>query len=155
MSAFQDAYQRTLPAISSLEVLSPEDPRAESCMQVLRGGLEAMEAQTTQMIDMLYQVDVYLAPSAVQNAAGFNPQEALSHVSELFHVRTSCSLTIRATRLNCWPSGKHWRIILVKKLVFLNLRTNGAHSIRYSADASRKWTTWLICLPGLARYERN
>ena len=77
MTAFQDAYQRTIPAISSLEVLSPEDPRAESCMQVLREGLEAMEAQTTQMIDMLYQVDVYLAPSTVQNAAGFNPQEAL------------------------------------------------------------------------------
>lgn len=55
-------------------------------MQVLRQGLEAMEAQTSQMIDMLYQVDVYMAPSAVQNAAGFNPQEALSHVSELFHV---------------------------------------------------------------------
>ncbi|WFD18538.1 hypothetical protein MCAP1_000742 [Malassezia caprae] len=69
----------------SLEGLSPEDPHAELCMQVLRQGLEAMEAQTSQMIDMLYQVDVYMAPSTVQNAAGFNPQEALSHVSELFH----------------------------------------------------------------------
>lgn len=56
-------------------------------MQMLRHGLDGMEEQTQAMMNMLYEVDVYMAPSTVQNAAGFNPQEALAHVSDLFHVR--------------------------------------------------------------------
>lgn len=107
-------------------------------MQVLRQGLEAMEAQTSQMIDMLYQVDVYMAPSTVQNAAGFNPQEALSHVSELFHVRVMCSLTVRATRLSCWPNARRWQTIRVKKLHSPSLWGSGVLSTRFSVGASRK-----------------
>ena len=42
------------------------------------------------MMNMLYEVDVYMTPSSVQNAAGFNPQEALTHVSDLFHVGSAC-----------------------------------------------------------------
>lgn len=90
-------------------------------MQVLRQGLEAMENETSKMIDMLYQVDVYMTPSAVQNAAGFNPQEALSHVSELFHVRVARRLTLRATRQNYWPSVRRWRTIRARKSAFLHL----------------------------------
>ncbi|KAL4402794.1 hypothetical protein ACI68E_000568 [Malassezia pachydermatis] len=84
-TGFQQAYERTLPAIHSLETLPSDDPRTEACMQMLRHGLDGMEEQTQAMMNMLYEVDVYMAPSTVQNAAGFNPQEALAHVSDLFH----------------------------------------------------------------------
>lgn len=82
-------YQQTLPAVDALATLHPDDPQCEPYMQVLREGLTAMEERTEQMVNMLYEVDVYMAPSAAQSAAGFNPQEALSHVSDLFHVRVS------------------------------------------------------------------
>ena len=70
-----------------LEHVPSESPEAESCMQALRDGLASMETYTGEMMNMLYEVDVYMAPSAAQSAAGFNPQEALSHVSDVFHVR--------------------------------------------------------------------
>ena len=92
---FRKAYEQTLPAIDALEYILPDGANAEAhieaCMQVLRNGLTSMEQCTTNMMNMLYEVDVYMAPSTVQNAAGFNPQEALSHVSDLFHVRVYSS----------------------------------------------------------------
>ncbi|WFC95496.1 hypothetical protein MBRA1_002144 [Malassezia brasiliensis] len=84
-NGFNNVYQQTLPAVDALAPLHPDDPQCEPLLQVLRDGLTAMEGHTEQMVNMLYEVDVYLAPSATQSAAGFNPQEALSHVSDLFH----------------------------------------------------------------------
>lgn len=102
-------YQQTLPAVDALAPLHPDDPQCEPLLQVLRDGLTAMEGHTEQMVNMLYEVDVYLAPSTTQSAAGFNPQEALSHVSDLFHVRRRAArrLTARATRPSCSPSARH------------------------------------------------
>lgn len=86
-AGFNNIYQQTLPAVDALAPLHPDDPQCEPPLQVLREGLAAMEGYTEQMVNMLYEVDVYMAPSATQSAAGFNPQEALAHVSDLFHVR--------------------------------------------------------------------
>ncbi|WFD00753.1 hypothetical protein MYAM1_003505 [Malassezia yamatoensis] len=90
-NGFNDAYQKTLPAADALGSLHVDDQQCEPLLQCLRDGLTAMEGYTEQMVNMLYEVDVYMAPSAAQSAAGFNPQEALSHISDLFHV--SCCAT--------------------------------------------------------------
>lgn len=82
---FRSAYEHTLPAIDALEQLPYNEAHVEACMDVLRQGLASMEQSTSKMMNMLYEVDVYMTPSSVQNAAGFNPQEALTHVSDLFH----------------------------------------------------------------------
>ena len=87
---FRSAYERTLPAIDALEQLPYNEAHVEACMDVLRQGLASMEQSTSKMMNMLYEVDVYMTPSSVQNAAGFNPQEALTHVSDLFHVCSAC-----------------------------------------------------------------
>lgn len=86
-AGFQQAYNRTLPTIDALEQTPPESSAAEALLMQLRDGLTEMEERTSEMMGMLYEVDVYMAPSAAQSAAGFNPQEALSHVSDVFHVR--------------------------------------------------------------------
>lgn len=98
-AGFNAAYQNTLPAIDALTQLHPDDPRCEPFMQTLRDGLAVMEQHTEEMVNMLYEVDVYMAPSTAQSVAGFNPQEALAHVSDLFHVRRSThpELPSRAT----------------------------------------------------------
>ena len=87
---FRSAYEHTLPAIDALEQLPYNEAHVEVCMDVLRQGLASMEQSTSKMMNMLYEVDVYMTPSSVQNAAGFNPQEALTHVSDLFHVGSAC-----------------------------------------------------------------
>ena len=87
---FRSAYEHTLPAIDALEQLPYNEAHVEACMDALRQGLASMEQSTSKMMNMLYEVDVYMTPSSVQNAAGFNPQEALTHVSDLFHVGSAC-----------------------------------------------------------------
>ena len=87
---FRSAYEHTLPAIDALEQLPYNEAHVEACMDVLRQGLASMEQSTSKMMNMLYEVDVCMTPSSVQNAAGFNPQEALTHVSDLFHVGSAC-----------------------------------------------------------------
>lgn len=117
---FRKAYEQTLPAIDALEYVLPDGANAEAhieaCMQVLRNGLTSMEQCTTNMMNMLYEVDVYMAPSTVQNAAGFNPQEALSHVSDLFHVRVyTCTYSVhRAISPSCYQSERHLLTILAR-----------------------------------------
>ena len=117
---FRKAYEQTLPAIDALDYVPPDgmntEAHIEACMQVLRNGLTSMEQCTTNMMNMLYEVDVYMAPSTVQNAAGFNPQEALSHVSDLFHVRVyTCTYSVhRAISPSCYQSERHLLTILAR-----------------------------------------
>ena len=67
---FRKAYEQTLPAIDALEYILPDGANAEAhieaCMQVLRNGLTSMEQCTTNMMNMLYEVDVYMAPSCTK-----------------------------------------------------------------------------------------
>lgn len=110
---------------------------------ILREGLARMESYTTEMMDMLYEVDVYMTPSASQLSAGFNPQEALSHISDLFHVRARCySYTdYRATRPSCSPSGSFWRISPARRRVWGNFPRDGGVSMKWTRVGSRRWTT--------------
>ena len=138
-------YQRTLPAVDLLATLHVDDPQCEPLLQTLREGLTAMEGYTEQMVNMLYEVDVYMAPSTTKSAAGFNPQEALAHVSDLFHVR--CVLwqaDVRATKPSFCRSANCWPTILVKKFCLSSFRHSGAHWTRCTKAESRKWTTLRI-----------
>lgn len=81
-------YQETLPHIDAVQGISPDTPAAEAHFAVLREGLAHMEAVVTEMTDLLYRYDVYLAPSINPQMHSFNPQLALAHVSEIFNVRT-------------------------------------------------------------------
>lgn len=97
---FRKAYEQTLPAIDALEYILPDGANAEAhieaCMQVLRNGLTSMEQCTTNMMNMLYEVDVYMAPSTVQNAAGFNPQEAVYTLALTACIELSVRVAIKA-----------------------------------------------------------
>lgn len=150
---FRSAYERTLPAIDALEQLPHNEAHVEACIDVLRQGLASMEQSTSKMMNMLYEVDVYMTPSSVQNAAGFNPQEALTHVSDLFHVGSACrhSHIRRVIKQNFWPSERHWRTIRAKTYLYQNLPHNGARLKLYNKDSSKAWMTWLTCWPSLAK----
>ncbi|WFD32039.1 hypothetical protein MSPP1_003081 [Malassezia sp. CBS 17886] len=117
-NGFNDAYQRTLPAVHALEQLPPDDAQCEQWLQVLRDGITAMEARTGEMMGMLYEVDVYMAPSTTQLAAGFNPQEALAHVSNLFHDYQAELLAKREAladytceEITCSQFAQQWRTL--------------------------------------------
>lgn len=43
-----------------------------------------MESCITEMTDLLYRVDVFMAPSSMPYMHSFNPQAALTHVSDIF-----------------------------------------------------------------------
>ncbi|WFD07940.1 hypothetical protein MVES1_003309 [Malassezia vespertilionis] len=88
MPGFQHVYQQMLPVVDAVAQLHPDDEQCEPYVRIIRDGLMAMEQHTEEMVNMLYNVDVLTAPSATQSVAGFNPQEALAHISDLFHVRT-------------------------------------------------------------------
>ncbi|PKI82305.1 hypothetical protein MVES_003782 [Malassezia vespertilionis] len=84
-NGFQHVYQQMLPVVDAVAQLHPDDEQCEPYVRIIRDGLMAMEQHTEEMVNMLYNVDVLTAPSATQSVAGFNPQEALAHISDLFH----------------------------------------------------------------------
>lgn len=81
---FNEIYQQTLPHVDALCGIPADTPAAEAHHAALREALAYMESCITEMTDLLYRVDVFMAPSAVPHMHSFNPQAALSHVSDIF-----------------------------------------------------------------------
>lgn len=63
--------------------------RVEQQLGYLRIALEHMEKSVTEMMSMLYQVDVFLEQPQTQGISSKDPRVALEHVSDLFHVSIS------------------------------------------------------------------
>ncbi|PWN87147.1 hypothetical protein FA10DRAFT_269752 [Acaromyces ingoldii] len=103
--AFDATHSQTLGPLQTLVELlgvAPDSlesdeptPALETCLSALRDGLDRMEACVSQMMQLLYHVDVFLAQPKVQGVSGMDPQEALGHVSELFHTYQSELFTRR------------------------------------------------------------
>lgn len=92
-NAFTSAHSHSVPIVQSLQALlhiqsSPPEEHVEQHLSAVRDDLDRMETSVGEMMSMLYEVDVFLAQPETVLRAGFNPKEALSHVSELFHVRS-------------------------------------------------------------------
>lgn len=93
-AAFDSTHQHTLPIVQELlgVLASPSsadcDPmeRVEQKLGYLRIALEHMEKSVTEMMSMLYQVDVFLEQPQTQGVTSKDPRAALEHVSDLFHV---------------------------------------------------------------------
>lgn len=93
-TAFDQIHSHTLPCLQSLVIVltSPsstnEDPseHAEKQLSTLRQALDQMESCVSEMMSMLYNVDLFLEKPDVKGAGGKDPRNALEHVSELFHV---------------------------------------------------------------------
>ena len=93
-AVFDSTHQHTLPIVQELLgiLASPScadgDPteRAEQKLGYLRIALEHMEKSVTEMMSMLYQVDVFLEQPQTQGVSSKDPRAALEHVSDLFHV---------------------------------------------------------------------
>ena len=62
------------------------EPQLESLLTVVRDALSNMERCVEEMFGLLYQVDIFLSQPTTQLAAGFNPKQALEHVSASVHV---------------------------------------------------------------------
>lgn len=60
--------------------------RVEQQLSYLRIALEHMEKCVTEMMSMLYQVDIFLEQPQTQGISSKDPRAALEHVSDLFHV---------------------------------------------------------------------
>lgn len=67
----------------------------EGLLSLIRDNLGNMETCVEEMMNLLYQADVYLSDPSTQLRAGFNPKEALDHVSAAVHVCVlqSCCIT--------------------------------------------------------------
>lgn len=61
----------------------------ERQLTTLRQALDRMEQCVTEMMSMLYDVDLYMDRPQGKTAGGKDPKTALEHVSELFHVSSS------------------------------------------------------------------
>lgn len=93
---------------------SDRDPeeQAEILLGQLRIALSLMEQCVGEMMNMLYNVDLFLTTPTTSGVGGKDPKAALEHVSDLFHVSDSslsCKnlLSIfRCISRNCWPSGR-------------------------------------------------
>ncbi len=66
--------------------LSLTDEQAEPVLDFLRQKLQLLERAVEEMMNLVYQVDVYLSDPSTQLKAGFNPKEALDHVGAVVHV---------------------------------------------------------------------
>ena len=92
--AFDQIHQGTLPALQNLvsTLTSPSsatgDPseQVEQHLSALRQSLDKMEACVSEMMSMLYNVDLFLERPQERSSGGKDPKTALEHVSELFHV---------------------------------------------------------------------
>ncbi|KDN49188.1 hypothetical protein K437DRAFT_267449 [Tilletiaria anomala UBC 951] len=91
---FRQVHQASLPLIPNLQQTyhqvqgswTPEiENYAEDIFSKIRDILQHMEKTVEEMMNLLYQVDIYLSDSTTQLAAGFNPKEALDHVSASVH----------------------------------------------------------------------
>ncbi|PWN50552.1 hypothetical protein IE53DRAFT_387129 [Violaceomyces palustris] len=91
-NAFVSTHAQSIPITKSLEALfsnqqgTPSEDEVERHLSALRDSLNVMEQYVGEMMSMLYQVDVFLSDPSTTLRAGFNPKEALGHVSELFHM---------------------------------------------------------------------
>lgn len=91
---FVDTHKQTIPVVQQLVhiLTSPSsaygdpDEYAERQLAQLRVALERMEGSVSDMMSMLYHVDVFLAAPTLQGVSGKDPKAALEHVSDSFHV---------------------------------------------------------------------
>ncbi|KAE8218809.1 hypothetical protein CF319_g7382 [Tilletia indica] len=100
--AFASAHAQTIPPVLSLQqnfhqaqAQSQNLPEEfiEKHLGIVRDGLMVMEGAINEMIALLFQIDIFMTdPSSDSGetpqllAGGFNPKEALGHVSDLFHM---------------------------------------------------------------------
>ncbi|KAK0545465.1 hypothetical protein OC846_004427 [Tilletia horrida] len=97
-SAFADAHAHTVRAVLSLQQhyhQAAPNPLPENIVEMhldpVRNGLLLMEGAVNEMISLVFQIDVFKNDTSADGhapiiAAGFDPKEALGHVSDLFHM---------------------------------------------------------------------
>ncbi|MBW0540664.1 hypothetical protein O181_080379 [Austropuccinia psidii MF-1] len=66
--------------------LATLEKTSEEAMAQIRNSLENMETTVEQLSELLYKVDIYLSEPKHDGSIGFNPLNALNHLSNLFSV---------------------------------------------------------------------